>query len=262
LKHRNNETWGDVRLTELQIHWFWKKLIDWVRRIDYIYWIILTIILLALAFALIPDSVLNRFWFLLKEQKVLVGLILVFCITALSLIWKKGQSIDIYVFMFLNTRGNRPKWIDQAMLGTTQLGHGFFAITMAIAFYLWVDHLLSYELILGTLTLWLVVELAKVLIRRNRPYSRLKDIRIVGDMARGHSFPSGHTSQAFFLATMLYQHFNPGIIGALVLYTIALLVGITRIYVGMHYPRDVIAGSVLGSAWGLLGAIINSYIRQ
>ena len=60
---------------------------------------------------------------------------------------------------------------------------------------------------------------------------------------------------------MLFQHFNPGIIGALILYFIALVVGITRIYVGMHYPRDVIAGSVLGTAWGLLGAIVNSYIR-
>lgn len=261
MKHTNNETWEDVRLPELQIHWLWKKLINWVSRVNYIYWVILTVILLALAFVLIPDSVLNRFWALIKAQKVLVSLILIFCITALSLIWKKGQSIDVYVFMFLNRRGNRPKWIDQAMLGATQLGHGFFAIAMAAAFYFWVDHLLSYELILGTLTLWLVVELVKILIRRKRPYSKLSDIRIVGDRARGHSFPSGHTSQAFFLATMLYQHFNPGIIGALILYAIAVLVGITRIYVGMHYPRDVIAGSVLGSAWGLLGTIINSYIR-
>jgi membrane-associated phospholipid phosphatase len=60
---------------------------------------------------------------------------------------------------------------------------------------------------------------------------------------------------------MLFQHFDPGILGALILYSIALLVGLTRIYVGMHYPRDVIAGSVLGTAWGLLGAIVNSYIR-
>jgi len=260
VKHKDNEIWEDC-LPELQIHCFWKKLINWVSHVNYIYWVILTIILLALAFVLIPDSVLYRFWVLLKAQKVLVSLILIFCITALSLIWKKGQSIDVYVFMFLNRRGNRPKWIDLAMLGATQIGHGFFAITMAIAFYLWVDHLLSYELILGTLTLWLAVELVKMLIRRKRPYSKLKDIRIVGDRERGHSFPSGHTSQAFFLATMLYQHFKPGIIGALVLYAIAFLVGITRIYVGMHYPRDVIAGSVLGSAWGLLGAIINSYIR-
>jgi membrane-associated phospholipid phosphatase len=261
VKYKENRTWEEVWLPELQIHWIWKKLINWVSRVNYFYWVILTIILLALAFVLIPDSVLNRFWAQLKAQKVLVSLVLIFCITALSLIWEKGQTIDVYVFTFLNTRGNRPQWIDWSMLGVTQIGHGFFAIIMAIAFHLWADRLLSYELILGTLTLWLIVELMKVLIRRKRPYKRLKGIRIVGERARGHSFPSGHTSQAFFLATMLFQHFNPGIIGALILYFIALVVGITRIYVGMHYPRDVIAGSVLGTAWGLLGAIVNSYIR-
>ncbi len=261
MEHKENRTWEEVWLPELQIHRIWKKLINWVSRINYFYWVILTIISLVLAFVLIPDSILNRFWFQLKAQKVLVSLVLIFSIVALSLIWKEGQSIDVWVFMLLNTRGNRPPWIDWTMLGATQIGHGFFAVIMAIAFYLWVDRLLSYELILGTLTLWLVVELMKILIRRRRPYIKLKGIRIIGERARGHSFPSGHTSQAFFLATMLFQHFETGFSGMLILYSIALLVGITRIYVGMHYPRDVIAGSVLGTAWGLLGAIVNSYIR-
>jgi membrane-associated phospholipid phosphatase len=49
--------------------------------------------------------------------------------------------------------------------------------------------------------------------------------------------------------------------GGIIIYIIALLVGITRIYIGVHYPRDVIGGSVLGTAWGIVWAIINSYIR-
>ena len=44
------------------------------------------------------------------------------------------------------------------------------------------------------------------------------------------------------------------------LYAIALLVGITRMYVGAHYPRDVLAGAILGSAWGLLGALVDGYV--
>ncbi|MGI6085496.1 MAG: phosphatase PAP2 family protein, partial [Acetivibrionales bacterium] len=259
MKHAENRTREEIRLPELQIHWIWKKVIDWVSRVNYIYWVILIIISLMITFVLMPDDMLNRFWAQLRAHKVLVVLILIFCTVALSLIWEKGQSIDVWAFMFLNTRGSRPWWIDLTMLGATQLGHGIFAIFLAIIFYLQVDHLLGYELILGTLTLWLVVEIMKMLIRRRRPYINLKDIRIVGETARGHSFPSGHTSQAFFLATLLVQHFKPGLFGMLILYAAALLVGITRIYVGMHYPRDVIAGLVLGTAWGLLGAIVNSY---
>ena len=57
----------------------------------------------------------------------------------------------------------------------------------------------------------------------------------------------------------MIQHFHASVGVAVLLYTIALLVGITRMYVGAHYPRDVLAGAILGSAWGLLGAIVNGY---
>ncbi len=58
---------------------------------------------------------------------------------------------------------------------------------------------------LGTLSLWLVVELIKVLAHRRRPYVRLPEARIVGRRAGGRSFPSGHTSQSFFVATLLTE---------------------------------------------------------
>ncbi len=121
------------------------------------------------------------------------------------------------------------------------------------------DRLLAYELILGTLTLWLVVELVKLLVRRRRPFIRLSQARIVGRRAGGRSFPSGHTSQAFFMATLVAGYFHAGVWAVCLLYASALLVGITRLYVGAHYPRDMLAGAILGSAWGLLGGIIGGY---
>ena len=63
---------------------------------------------------------------------------------------------------------------------------------------------------------------------RRRPYIRLTQARIVGRRAGGRSFPSGHTSQVFFMATLLVQHFHAGVWATLVLYGIALMVGITR----------------------------------
>ena len=84
--------------------------------------------------------------------------------------------------------------------------------------------------------------------------------RIVGYRARGRSFPSGHTSQSFFIATLMVQHFHANFLLAVLIYTVAVLVGITRMYVGAHYPRDVIAGAILGSAWGLVGVIVEGYV--
>ena len=101
--------------------------------------------------------------------------------------------------------------------------------------------------------------LVKAIVRRPRPYISLTQARIVGYRARGRSFPSGHTSQSFFIATLMVQHFHTNVWVAILLYAIALLVGLTRMYVGAHYPRDVLAGAILGCAWGLLGAIVEGF---
>jgi membrane-associated phospholipid phosphatase len=58
------------------------------------------------------------------------------------------------------------------------------------------------------------------------------------------------------MATLMARHFHSSVWVVCLLYPAALLVAITRIYVGAHYPRDVFAGAILGSAWGILGAIV------
>jgi membrane-associated phospholipid phosphatase len=146
------------------------------------------------------------------------------------------------------------------MLAVTQIGNGITALAGGLVLYLAGDRLVAYELILGTLTLWIVVELVKALVQRSRPVFRVTQARIVGYPARGRSFPSGHTSQAFFMATLMAGHFHTSSWVAFLMYAFALLVGITRMYVGAHYPRDVLAGAILGSAWGLLGVLVDWFL--
>ena len=62
--------------------------------------------------------------------------------------------------------------------------------------------------------------------------------------------------------TLLSHYFMLGIGGTVALYAVALLVGITRIYVGAHYTRDVIGGAVLGSVWGVLAVLVDPYWLQ
>ncbi|WP_343390044.1 phosphatase PAP2 family protein [Candidatus Amarobacter glycogenicus] len=87
---------------------------------------------------------------------------------------------------------------------------------------------------------------------------RLSQARIVGQRAGGRSFPSGHTSQAFFIATLVAGYLHAGVWAVCLLYASALLVGITRMYVG-RTTHGTLAGAILGSAWGLLGGIIGGY---
>jgi membrane-associated phospholipid phosphatase len=204
----------------------------------------------------LPGPVREFFWRGLQEHSLAAGLLLVFLLLSMSLVWSAGQRLDAWAFLQFNLRGPRPAWLDWVMLGFTQLGSGVAGLGLALAFYLSGRRLLAYELVLGTLTLWLVVELFKALLRRRRPAVRLGQARIAGWIERGRSFPSGHTSQVFFLATLLAHSLSTGLLPALFLYGLAVLVGLTRIYVGAHYPRDVLAGAMLGSAWGLLGGLL------
>ena len=62
------------------------------------------------------------------------------------------------------------------------------------------------------------------------------------------------------MAALMAAYLHAGVWAACLPYATALAVGITRIYVGAHYPRDVLAGAILGSAWGLLAGIVYGYV--
>jgi len=231
-----------------------------VRKIRPAYWLLPLIAALALFSVSVPYSFWLRFLTRLKGRTLLVSMILLFCLVALSLIWSTGQRIDAGVFAFFNTHGRRPQWLDRTMRSITEIGNGIVTLGIALALYFFVTPHLAYEYVFGTLSMWLIVELMKVLIHRSRPFTKLTDVRVVGTRARGKSFPSGHTSQAFYMSTIFIRYFHVSVLTAIALYLAALIVGITRMYMGMHYPRDVLAGAILGTCWGLMGVTINSYI--
>ena len=206
----------------------------------------------------LPPQARTSLWAALSAQRGLVVLLLLFAAVTLSLIWSGGQRLDAWIFTSLNTR-RYPIWLDRGMWLTTQLGNMLAAFAAAFVLFLLHDRDQAVEIVLGTLTLWLLVELIKALSDRDRPFLTLDQARVIGWRERGDSFPSGHTAQVFFLMTLFIHHFELGIGAAIGLYAVAALVGFTRIYVGAHYPRDVIAGMVLGSVWGILANLVDPY---
>ena len=231
-----------------------------LRKYRPIAWLVLLTASLALFLAWMPSQMRSVIWHALVARGILSSMLLVFSLVALSLVWSIGQRLDVWTFLVFNLRGSRPIWLDWMMLGFTQIGSAMGALAIGLILFFAGDHLVAYEFALGSITLWIVVELVKALVRRSRPIFRVTQARIVGLRAIGRSFPSGHTSQAFFSATLIAPYFHASAWMVFLLYGIALLVGITRMYVGAHYPRDVLAGAILGSAWGLLGALVNGYV--
>jgi membrane-associated phospholipid phosphatase len=206
--------------------------------------------------AWLPGETRSSLWAAMIAQGKLAGLLFLFALLTMSLIWSVGERWDSKIFLLFN-RHRYPKWLDYGMWLLTQLGNMLTAFAAALLFFLLSYRHLAVEVVLGTITLWLLVESIKALAERDRPFLALEETRIVGWREKGTSFPSGHTTQIFFMATLLILRFNFGVQAALGLYVLAALVGFTRIYVGAHYPRDVVGGATLGIIWGILTLLVN-----
>jgi undecaprenyl-diphosphatase len=91
------------------------------------------------------------------------------------------------------------------------------------------------------------VQLVKKLFPRKRPYLQIETTKILPNPLKDHSFPSGHTTAVFsVIVPFLIQ--LPSL--AAILIPLGLSVGISRIYLGLHYPSDVLAGGILGAFFG------------
>jgi undecaprenyl-diphosphatase len=110
-------------------------------------------------------------------------------------------------------------------------------------------------LALSELTSASSVFIVKNIVKRDRPFIKLKNVKHNTDdesFLDTYSFPSGHSSMAFSFATSLTLRYpgKPFLIAGL--YSYAVLVSIGRIYLGNHYPSDVLGGMILGSGSAVL----------
>lgn len=105
-----------------------------------------------------------------------------------------------------------------------------------------------FTLALGALATWgadeLNAQFVKTLFARPRPFAAGFDMILRVPKPGGSSFPSGHAVDAFFFATFLAFYF-PRL--RFIFLGLAVLTAYSRVYCGVHYPGDVIAGAVIGT---------------
>lgn len=130
----------------------------------------------------------------------------------------------------------------------TSLGdEGYVWIAIAIVL-LFVKNYRKVGLMVGASLLGSLVfnnVIVKNIVARPRPYRMIETLTILIPEPGEYSFPSGHTSSSFAAGVVLYLMLPKKYgIPAMVL---AFLIGISRLYVGVHYPTDVLGGMVMGT---------------
>lgn len=174
--------------------------------------------------------------------------------------------VDRHVLLMLRTPGDPtdpigPRWVEEAVRDVTALG-GFtlLTVTLVVATILLIFHNRRREALVFAVTViaaQISSEIFKALFDRDRP-----SLVAHGSHVYSQSFPSGHSTMAaatFFTLAMVLatlettQRTKLLIVGLAAIFVMA--VGCSRVYLGVHWPTDVLAGWTLGASWALVARV-------
>ena len=194
-----------------------------------------------------------------RWHKVFVGLVVLFTLMP-SVIF--SQNLDIRLLRAINTPESIPadgffKAVSNSVIYVT----AGIPVTMAVAGLVrHDDELLRNAAVFaaGSLVNEGLKYTIKHIVNRDRPYVTYPDIINKTGIVYNNdpSFPSGHTSSAFATATSLSLAYPEWYV-IVPSYLYAGTMAYSRMYLGVHYPSDVIAGALLGSGCAWLSHVVN-----
>lgn len=163
--------------------------------------------------------------------------------------------------LLLAVQNLRMPWLDPVVSLYTQLGNaGLLWIALSLAMVLYKPTRRAGAAALMAMALGLLITniTIKPLVERARPWLAWPIEPLVVERDP-NSFPSGHTSAAFAFALGSLRELPRRWMKVCVV-VLAVLMGLSRLYVGVHYPSDVLMGFVVGDLAGLCGWLVSERI--
>ncbi len=164
---------------------------------------------------------------------------------------------DKYFFTMFNSQLTHP-WLDVIFPALTDLHRStfltFYVLPAFLVLWLVWNRLKCVKTLLGIVVAVGLADsasyhLIKNNVRRERPEKAMANVELRTHSHSGYSFPSNHAANIFagaFIVRYMYPQLRS------LAYIIAFLVAYSRIYVGVHFPLDVMAGGIIGYLSGLI----------
>jgi undecaprenyl-diphosphatase len=166
-------------------------------------------------------------------------------------------TIDLSVFYFINHTLSTG-FLDKFFAVITNVNNWYIAYVILLGISFFKGGKKGRIAVIGVIILILVTDqtsahLLKEIIRRIRPCNALTDVITPLGCTGSYSFPSNHAFNNFAAAVFYYRLF-PRL--KWILFITASLIAISRVYLGLHYPSDILGGALLGVIFGYIFAEI------